>query len=177
MAKKISMGLLGNNGVPPSIIIGDSRLSSSLKSKGSKAAASAFHWKFCTTFSLGFLMSNACSGLIACDNLMVGNMVIQPFSSNNPPKFNCDLLSPEVEVKAIAGPMSKEQTIFPSPRIGSIITLPIGSIITLPNNFFTSPMKSRPVNSTPCKTPKESMSESLGSPTVSLKGRSLFNVH
>ncbi|KAL9884960.1 ankyrin repeat and LEM domain-containing protein 2 [Glossina fuscipes fuscipes] len=100
----------------------------------------------------------------------------QPFSSNNPPKLNCDPLSPEVEVKAIAGPMSKEQAnkffrrLKTPPRNGSNITSPIAS------NFFISPMKSRPVNSTPCKTPKKSINNSLDSLTASVKGRSLFNV-
>uniref|UniRef100_A0A240SX93 ANKLE2 third alpha/beta domain-containing protein n=1 Tax=Glossina pallidipes TaxID=7398 RepID=A0A240SX93_GLOPL len=99
----------------------------------------------------------------------------QPFSSNNPPKLSCDPLSPEVEVKAIAGPMSKEQAnkffrrLKTPPRNGSNISSPIS------NNFFISPMKSRPFNSTPCKTPNKSINNSLVSPTASSK-RSLFNV-
>ncbi|XP_059222566.1 ankyrin repeat and LEM domain-containing protein 2 homolog [Stomoxys calcitrans] len=95
----------------------------------------------------------------------------QPFAANNPPQLNCDPLSPEVEIKALAGPMTQDQAKKfyrrwkTPPRLGSNVSSPIA------NNPFISPMKSR--NSLP-STPRDSGS-ATNSPTAMLQRRSLFN--
>ncbi|KAI8116387.1 hypothetical protein FF38_14068 [Lucilia cuprina] len=110
--------------------------------------------------------------VLRCNDSAIPAQIGEPFAANNPPNLNCDNLTPEVEIKALAGPMSKEQAkqFFrrwkTPPRLGSNMSSPIA------NNPYISPMKPR--NSTPIKTPRGG-NTSFNSPTANLQRRSLFN--
>ncbi|XP_019895363.1 ankyrin repeat and LEM domain-containing protein 2 homolog isoform X2 [Musca domestica] len=109
--------------------------------------------------------------VLRCSDASIPAQIGEPFSVNNPPNLNCDPLSPEVEIKALAGPMSKDQAkkFFrrwkTPPRLGSNVSSPIA------NSPFISPMKSRrSLPSTPA-----GGNSATNSPTAMLQRRSLFN--
>ncbi|XP_061391647.1 ankyrin repeat and LEM domain-containing protein 2 homolog [Musca vetustissima] len=112
--------------------------------------------------------------VLRCSDASIPAQIGEPFSVNNPPKLNCDPLSPEVEIKALAGPMTKDQAkkFFKRwktpPRLGSNVSSPIA------NSPFISPMKSR--RSLPI-TPGGGGGggSATNSPTAMLQRRSLFN--
>ncbi|XP_054728401.1 ankyrin repeat and LEM domain-containing protein 2 homolog [Anastrepha obliqua] len=102
----------------------------------------------------------------------------QPFSSSKPPNLNCDPLSAEVKIEALAGPMNKEQAHQfcrrwkTPPRLGSNTSSPVAY------NLFISPVKSRCTNSTPSKTSLHNISNgspTIGTPIMQAKRRTLFN--
>ncbi|XP_073829972.1 ankyrin repeat and LEM domain-containing protein 2 [Musca autumnalis] len=111
--------------------------------------------------------------VLRCSDTSIPAQIGEPFSANNPPNLNCDPLSPEVEIKALAGPMSKDQAkkFFrrwkTPPRLGSNVSSPIA------NSPFISPMKSR--RSLPA-TPRGGGggNSATNSPTAMLQRRSLF---
>ncbi|XP_075154892.1 ankyrin repeat and LEM domain-containing protein 2 [Haematobia irritans] len=109
--------------------------------------------------------------VLRCVDSSIPAQIGQPFAANNPPQLNCDPLSPEVEIKALAGPMTQDQAKKfyrrwkTPPRLGSNVSSPIA------NNPFISPMKSR--KSLP-STPRGPGS-ATNSPTAILQRRSLFN--
>ncbi|XP_017485530.1 PREDICTED: uncharacterized protein LOC108374076 isoform X1 [Rhagoletis zephyria] len=115
--------------------------------------------------------------LRSADNV-IPPKVGQPFSSSNPPNLNCDPLSAEVKIEALAGPMNKEQaTQFcrrwkTPPRLGSNTSSPVAC------NLFISPVKSRCSNSTPSKTSLTNTSNgspNIGTPIMKANRRALFN--
>ncbi|XP_054087212.1 ankyrin repeat and LEM domain-containing protein 2 homolog isoform X1 [Zeugodacus cucurbitae] len=102
----------------------------------------------------------------------------QPFPASNPPNLNCDPLSAEIKIEALAGPMNKEQASQfcrrwkTPPRLGSNAYSPATY------NLIISPLQTRCANGTPSKTSLANISN--GSPTMSTpltkaNRRALFN--
>lgn len=79
----------------------------------------------------------------------------EPFSPAHIPELNVDPMSPEVEIQAVAGPMTKEQAQNfrrrwkTPPRVQS----PLSTSFTGSGNPYSSPIKFNQINSSPIKSP------------------------